>query len=181
MPYRRDFIGAESQADFHADFYKNANVRLSSGSILFGGGVGFCISLLLHQMMVIPDGKKRRFISSKFIKTPLQCSYIYRRGHFCEYGHSGIGGYFRCLYLDGRYTMGAIVFVALVLDSVDGRVARATNTFSSFGAKLDAIADKTRSIFVAACFYFVGAAVSHHCCTIYLLSGDRTFKGDDLA
>jgi len=105
------------------------------------------------------EKKQRRFISSKFIQDPFA---IPLARIFIAAGISanvvtcagivaaGVSGF---LYLDGNYVMGAIVFfVALVLDSVDGRVARATNTFSSFGAKLDAIADKTRSIIVAACF-----------------------------
>jgi phosphatidylglycerophosphate synthase len=57
------------------------------------------------------------------------------------------------LYLTHFYILGAFLFFfALVLDSTDGRVARGTNTFSEFGAKLDAIADKVRSFFVAFCF-----------------------------
>jgi phosphatidylglycerophosphate synthase len=57
------------------------------------------------------------------------------------------------LYLDQSYIFGSILFfVALVLDSTDGRVARGTNTFSNFGAQLDAISDKVRSFFVAFCF-----------------------------
>ena len=56
------------------------------------------------------------------------------------------------LYLDKKYAMGALLFfAALVFDSTDGRVARGTNTFSDFGAKLDAVADKVRSFFVAFC------------------------------
>lgn len=57
------------------------------------------------------------------------------------------------LYVQQNYIFGSILFfAALVLDSTDGRVARGTNTFSDFGARLDAIADKVRSFFVAFCF-----------------------------
>ena len=56
------------------------------------------------------------------------------------------------LYLDQKYMYGAVFFfAALVFDSTDGRVARGTNTYSKFGAKLDAVADKIRSFFVAFC------------------------------
>lgn len=49
------------------------------------------------------------------------------------------------LYLTHDYVLGSLLFfIALVLDSTDGRVARGTNTFSDFGAKLDAVADKIR-------------------------------------
>ena len=57
------------------------------------------------------------------------------------------------LYLNHSYIPGAVLFFgALVLDSTDGRVARVTNTFSDFGARLDAVTDKVRSFFVAFCF-----------------------------
>jgi CDP-diacylglycerol--serine O-phosphatidyltransferase len=44
--------------------------------------------------------------------------------------------------MNGRFEVGAIaIFVALVLDGMDGRVARWTNTQSEFGAQYDSIAD----------------------------------------
>jgi CDP-diacylglycerol--serine O-phosphatidyltransferase len=44
--------------------------------------------------------------------------------------------------MHGRYTEAAIaIFVAMVLDSLDGRVARLTNTTSDFGAQYDSLAD----------------------------------------
>ncbi|MBC7802548.1 MAG: phosphatidylcholine/phosphatidylserine synthase [Candidatus Parcubacteria bacterium] len=44
--------------------------------------------------------------------------------------------------MNGRFETAAIaVFVALVLDGMDGRVARWTNTQSEFGAQYDSIAD----------------------------------------
>ncbi|MCL4125605.1 UNVERIFIED_CONTAM: hypothetical protein GTU68_006860 [Idotea baltica] len=46
---------------------------------------------------------------------------------------SGINGDF--------YTAAATVFVAMVLDSLDGRVARLTNTQSAFGAEYDSLSD----------------------------------------
>jgi len=39
------------------------------------------------------------------------------------------------------YVAGATVFVAMVLDSLDGRVARLTNTQSAFGAEYDSLSD----------------------------------------
>jgi CDP-diacylglycerol--serine O-phosphatidyltransferase len=58
-----------------------------------------------------------------------------------------IGGLFCGFYgvvqaMHGRFDIAAIaVFVAMVLDSLDGRVARLTNTQSEFGAQLDSLAD----------------------------------------
>jgi CDP-diacylglycerol---serine O-phosphatidyltransferase len=43
---------------------------------------------------------------------------------------------------NGRFDIGCIaIFVAMVLDGMDGRVARWTNTQSEFGAQFDSIAD----------------------------------------
>lgn len=56
-------------------------------------------------------------------------------------------------FLFQSYFLGSLLFfAALVLDSTDGRVARGTNTFSDFGARLDAVADKVRSFLVAFLF-----------------------------
>ncbi len=44
--------------------------------------------------------------------------------------------------VNGRYEPAAIaVFVAMVLDNLDGRIARLTNTSSDFGAEYDSLAD----------------------------------------
>src|SRR5688500_19886257 len=44
--------------------------------------------------------------------------------------------------MNGRFEVAAIaVYVAMVLDGMDGRVARWTNTQSEFGAQYDSIAD----------------------------------------
>lgn len=44
--------------------------------------------------------------------------------------------------MNGRYEPAAIaIFVAMVMDSLDGRVARMTNTQSDFGAQYDSLAD----------------------------------------
>ena len=44
--------------------------------------------------------------------------------------------------MNGRFEIGCIaIFIAMVLDGMDGRVARWTNTQSEFGAQYDSIAD----------------------------------------
>lgn len=44
--------------------------------------------------------------------------------------------------INGKFEIAAIsIFVAMVLDGVDGRVARLTNTESDFGAEFDSLAD----------------------------------------
>lgn len=44
--------------------------------------------------------------------------------------------------MDGRYEASAVgIFVAMVLDGADGRIARMTNTQSAFGAEYDSLSD----------------------------------------
>lgn len=52
------------------------------------------------------------------------------------------GFYSIILAMHGRFTAAAIsIIVAMLLDGIDGRVARMTNTQSEFGAQYDSIAD----------------------------------------
>ena len=44
--------------------------------------------------------------------------------------------------MDGHFDLAAIaIFIAMVLDGLDGRVARMTNTQSAFGAEYDSLSD----------------------------------------
>ncbi len=44
--------------------------------------------------------------------------------------------------MNGRYDHAAIaIFIALILDGLDGRVARLTNTQSAFGSEFDSLSD----------------------------------------
>lgn len=109
--------------------------------------------------MELMEKSKRRFIFSVFVQDiiakPL-AKILIRLGVAANYVtllglvlalSSGFA------YLYQSYLIGSLLFfTALVLDSTDGRVARGTNTFSDFGAKLDAVADKIRSFFVAFLF-----------------------------
>src|SRR5450830_375293 len=52
------------------------------------------------------------------------------------------GFYAIVMAMGQRYDQAAIaIFVAMVLDSLDGRVARMTNTQSEFGAQYDSLSD----------------------------------------
>lgn len=53
------------------------------------------------------------------------------------------GGFYAIVAaMSGRFTAAAIaVFIAMVLDGLDGRVARMTNTQSAFGAEYDSLSD----------------------------------------
>ncbi|MET0335635.1 MAG: CDP-diacylglycerol--serine O-phosphatidyltransferase, partial [Rhizobacter sp.] len=53
------------------------------------------------------------------------------------------GGFYGVVMaMNGRFDLAAIgIFCAMVLDSLDGRVARMTNTQSAFGEQMDSLAD----------------------------------------
>ncbi len=53
------------------------------------------------------------------------------------------GGFYAIVMaMNGRFDLAAIgVFCAMVLDSLDGRVARMTNTHSAFGEQMDSLSD----------------------------------------
>ncbi|RFO97005.1 CDP-diacylglycerol--serine O-phosphatidyltransferase [Rhodoferax lacus] len=53
------------------------------------------------------------------------------------------GGFYAIVMaIDGRFDLAAVgVFCAMVLDSLDGRVARMTNTQSAFGEQMDSLSD----------------------------------------
>ena len=53
------------------------------------------------------------------------------------------GGFYAVVMaMDGRFEQAAIgIFCAMVLDSLDGRVARLTNTQSAFGEQMDSLSD----------------------------------------
>ena len=66
-------------------------------------------------------------------------------------------------------TLVAIATVALVLDAVDGRVARVTGTVSAFGARLDGEADAFLMLVLS--MYVGGSAVAHSAGTGVLAIG----------
>ena len=53
------------------------------------------------------------------------------------------GGFYSIVMaMNGRFDQAAVgVFCAMVLDSLDGRVARMTNTQSAFGEQMDSLSD----------------------------------------
>ena len=53
------------------------------------------------------------------------------------------GGFYAIVMaMDGRFHLAAVgIFCAMVLDSLDGRVARMTNTQSAFGEQMDSLSD----------------------------------------
>jgi CDP-diacylglycerol--serine O-phosphatidyltransferase len=57
------------------------------------------------------------------------------------------GFYSIVMAMNGRFDMAACIgiFCAMVLDSLDGRVARMTNTQSAFGEQMDSLSDMVSS------------------------------------
>lgn len=53
------------------------------------------------------------------------------------------GGFYAIVMsMNGRYDLATVgIFAAMVLDSLDGRVARLTNTQSAFGEQMDSLSD----------------------------------------
>jgi len=99
----------------------------------------FMFSVFVQDVIAIP-------LAKLFVKAKVSANVV----TFLGLVFALCSGY---LYLEQSYVLGSLLFFgALVFDSTDGRVARATNTFSDFGAKLDAVADKVRSFLVAFCF-----------------------------
>ena len=89
-------------------------------------------------MAGMPDGREHKlFIKSRFA----------RRGIYWLPNLFTLAALFSGFYgivqaMGGRYEQAAIaIFVAAVLDGLDGRVARLTRTQSAFGAELDSLSD----------------------------------------
>jgi CDP-diacylglycerol--serine O-phosphatidyltransferase len=65
--------------------------------------------------------------------------------HPAQSVHAGalFGGFYAIVMaMNGRFDMAAVgIFCAMVLDSLDGRVARMTNTQSAFGEQMDSLSD----------------------------------------
>ena len=74
------------------------------------------------------------------------------------------GGFYAIVMaMNGRFDLAAAgVFVAMVLDSLDGRVARMTNTQSAFGEQMDSLSDMVS--FGAAPALTCGGSRSRSCC-----------------
>ena len=67
---------------------------------------------------------------------------IYILPHLCTLAALFGGFYAIVMAMNGRFDYAAVgVFCAMVLDSLDGRVARMTNTQSAFGEQMDSLSD----------------------------------------
>ncbi len=75
-------------------------------------------------------------------KTPVRHRGIYLLPNLFTTGAMFSGFYAITSAIDGRFEVSAIaIFVAMILDGLDGRVARLTNTQSEFGVQYDSLSD----------------------------------------
>jgi len=112
-------------------------------------------------MTINMEKKKRRFFFSVFVQDiiaiPLARKLIKMKANPNVITVIGLISSFIAglLYLEKYFQIGALFFLfALIIDSTDGRVARGQNITSELGEKLDAISDKTRSVFVMICLVY---------------------------
>jgi CDP-diacylglycerol--serine O-phosphatidyltransferase len=75
-------------------------------------------------------------------KNPIRHRGIYLLPNLFTTGALFAGFYAIISAIGGRYETAAVaIFIAMILDSLDGRVARMTNTQSEFGAQYDSLSD----------------------------------------
>lgn len=71
-------------------------------------------------------------------------------------------------FLNSSPLVGSLLFfLSLILDSTDGRVARGLNRFSEFGARLDSVSDKIRTLLVTLSIILANTNVITHTLIIY--------------
>ena len=93
-----------------------------------------CIILIFHNEAILMNNKK--------IKDNLSKNAIYILPNLFTTASLMTGFSSILLALEGRYASAAVlIFISMVLDGMDGRVARWTNTQSSFGEQYDSLAD----------------------------------------
>ena len=77
------------------------------------------------------------------------------------------GFYAVLVSMNGQFEKAAIaIFVAMLLDGLDGRVARMTNTQTAFGAEYDSLSDMVA-------FGLAPALVMYQCCLLYTSPSPR--------
>lgn len=91
-----------------------------------------------HELVVAPEDDEIDFEPTR--RTPRKGIYILPNLFTVA---ALFGGFYAIVMaMNGRFELSAIgVFCAMVLDSLDGRVARMTNTQSTFGEQMDSLSD----------------------------------------
>lgn len=103
-----------------------------------------------RQWRATDDALDRPFVDARpdpAVVSPARRGWHQRRGIYLLPNAFTTGGLFAGFYaivmaMNNRFAEAAIaIFLAMVLDSLDGRVARLTNTQSAFGEQYDSLAD----------------------------------------
>jgi len=90
----------------------------------------------------MPDGADSELVELETIVVPKRRKGLYVLPNMVTLAALFAGFYSIVMAMNGRFDMAAIgVFCAMVLDGLDGRVARMTNTQSAFGEQMDSLSD----------------------------------------
>ena len=90
----------------------------------------------------MPDGADMELVEMETIVVRKRRKGLYILPNMVTLAALFAGFYSIVMAMNGRFDMSAIgVFCAMVLDSLDGRVARMTNTQSAFGEQMDSLSD----------------------------------------
>lgn len=96
------------------------------------------IAGLSESLLLIDEHEEEISIDGK----PVRAKGIYLLPNLFTTGALFAGFYAVIAGIDGRFEAAAIaIFVAMIFDGLDGRVARMTNTQSKFGAEYDSLSD----------------------------------------
>jgi len=90
----------------------------------------------------MPDGADSELVELETIVVRKRRKGLYILPNMVTLAALFAGFYSIVMAMNGRFDMAAVgVFCAMVLDSLDGRVARMTNTQSAFGEQMDSLSD----------------------------------------
>ncbi|MEI8168813.1 MAG: CDP-diacylglycerol--serine O-phosphatidyltransferase [Rhodoferax sp.] len=88
------------------------------------------------------DGNEADFIESNTLEVRKRRKGIYILPNLFTLAALFGGFYAIVMAINGRFDLAAVgIFCAMILDSLDGRVARMTNTQSAFGEQMDSLSD----------------------------------------
>ena len=103
------------------------------------GGLCYYVALEANSMQ---DGKEADFADGSDVLVRKRRKGIYVLPNLFTLAALFGGFYAIVMAINGRFDLAAVgVFCAMVLDSLDGRVARMTNTQSAFGEQMDSLSD----------------------------------------
>ncbi len=95
-----------------------------------------------HHTQLMPNGNDTSPAASTVTVAPRRSKGIYVLPNLITLAALFGGFYAIVMSMNGRFDLATVgIFAAMVLDSLDGRVARMTNTQSAFGEQMDSLSD----------------------------------------